>query len=578
MTSANDGESLAGMESAGTAARRMKGPRGWEIARATAEAEDVCIRPLLKRRTNLDTGASEVVPIACGSRLSSVCPPCARRYARIVRGQCREGWHLTEEPAEPEPDADTVWLMKFRADLMEQGREAQRNGDADALEDVREALADVDQQLRQDNGVRGKLPALDEPDAPAKPRQVRSTRRRQDSPDLPRKPVEQRTIGREFAGRYRPSMFTTLTLPSYGQVHTPTRGGRRCSCGRNHRPESPVLGTPVDVASYDYRREARDLIHFSALADRFWQNLRRAVGWNVQYFAVVESQRRLAPHLHAAIRGSIPRALIKQVAAATYHQVWWPPHDEPVYGGTRLPVWVPERSAWCDPDTREPLPTFEESLPGADEEPAHVVRFGDQVDIRGVLGGGEEAHRHVNYLTKYVTKAIGETYADATEAHRDHADRLLVELAVTPCSPRCPVWLLHGIQPKSAHSRMNPGLCKGNAHKRATLGVAGRRVLVSRKWTGKTRAEHAQDRRDHVHAMLSAAGLPVASTTSAGRYVWEPVSPTDPGVPSRSYLLLQAVAERRRWKAEFEQARLIVAARDATCAGGRAGEDGGSNA
>ncbi|MGW1682342.1 replication initiator [Saccharopolyspora sp. NPDC002376] len=558
------------------AARRLKGPRGWEIARATAEAEDVCIRPLLKRRTNLDTGTSEVVPIACGSRLRSVCPPCARRYARIVREQCREGWHLTEEPTSPEPDADTVSMMKFRADLMEQGRAAKRDGDDEGLEDVREALADVDRQLRADHGVRGKLPGLEEPDAPGRSRRVRSTRRRRDSPDLPRKPVDKATIGREYAGRYRPSMFTTLTLPSYGAVHSVSRGGRRCSCGKSHRRDSPVVGAPVDPDSYDYRSEARDLIHFAAMADRFWQNLRRAVGWNVQYFAVVESQRRLAPHLHAAIRGSIPRALIKQVAAGTYHQVWWPHHDDPVYGGTRVPVWVPEESAWCDPDTRQPLPTFEESLPGEEDDPAHVVRFGDQVDIRGVLGGGEEANRHVKYLTKYVTKTIGETYADASEAHRQHADRLLAELAITPCSSRCPVWLLHGIQPRGAHSRLNPGLCKANAHKRTTLGVAGRRVLVSRKWTGKTRAEHAQDRRDHVHAMLSAAGLPVADTTSSGRYVWEPVSPTDPGVPSRSYLLLQAVAERRRWKAEFEHARLIVAAGTGPPrAGGRAGEDGG---
>ena len=40
----------------------------------------------------------------------------------------------------------------------------------------------------------------------------RSTRRRQDAPNLPRRPIEKRTLGRVFAGRYRPSTFLTLTL------------------------------------------------------------------------------------------------------------------------------------------------------------------------------------------------------------------------------------------------------------------------------------------------------------------------------------------------------------------------------
>jgi hypothetical protein len=33
---------------------------------------------------------------------------------------------------------------------------------------------------------------------------------------------------------------------------------------------------------------------------------------------------------------------------------------------------------------------------------------------------------------------------------------------------------------------MTPGRCKGNAHKLKHLGIAGRRVLVSRKWSNKT--------------------------------------------------------------------------------------------
>ena len=128
---------------------------------------------------------------------------------------------------------------------------------------------------------------------------MRSTRHRQDTPDLPRVPVEHRTVGKAFrapSGRvYRPSMFVTFTLSSYGRVRSD--------------------GTPVDPSSYDYRRAALDALHFSKVVDRLWQNLRRATGYQVQYFSVVEAQRRLAPHLHAAIRGAIPRETFRQVVA-----------------------------------------------------------------------------------------------------------------------------------------------------------------------------------------------------------------------------------------------------------------------
>jgi Replication initiator protein, pSAM2 len=128
-------------------------------------------------------------------------------------------------------------------------------------------------------------------------------------------------VGQVFGGRYRPSTFLTLTLDTYDRVDS--------------------HGAAVDPDRYDYRRAARDAIHFPALLDRFWQNTRRCVGWDVQYFGTVEPQKRGAPHYHAAIRGAIPRTELRAITAATYHQVWWPAHDELVYGGERLPVWDP---------------------------------------------------------------------------------------------------------------------------------------------------------------------------------------------------------------------------------------------
>ncbi|GAA3847081.1 hypothetical protein GCM10022243_11480 [Saccharothrix violaceirubra] len=359
-----------------TRADRMRDPVAFDVVRAVAEEHGVCVRPLARERVDLDTGRVEIVPVACGSTIAAVCPSCAERNRRLRMAQCREGWHLAQEPDfTPDPPTDDQKaLTTYRADLVQAYRRAVDEGDDTGAEEVRDEVAGVDAELRQ-LGIRGALPPLD-----PRPRIARrSTRRRQDAPNLPRRPVAKRTVGRVFGGRYQPSTFLTLTLDSYGPVHGD--------------------GTPVDPTTYDYRRAARDAVHFAALLDRFVQNLRRCVGWDVQYFSTVEPQRRLAPHWHAAIRGSIPRAELRAVARATYHQVWWPAHDEIKYGGDHLPVWDARAKGFVDPTTRTPLPTWAEALDQVDE-PAHVARFGVQVHSKGILGGTEEAGRHIGYLTK----------------------------------------------------------------------------------------------------------------------------------------------------------------------------------
>ena len=159
------------------------------------------------------------------------------------------------------------------------------------------------------------------PDRPA--RRHRSTRRRQDAPDLPRRKVSPRTVGKTYTApdgkTFRPSLFVTLTCPSYGRV------------GED--------GAPADPGAYDYDRAARDALTFAALFDRFIQNLRRYLGYDVQYFAAIEPQKRLAPHVHLAIRGTIARAELRRVLAATYHQVWWPASSVVKFDGDELPVW-----------------------------------------------------------------------------------------------------------------------------------------------------------------------------------------------------------------------------------------------
>ncbi|KUP98169.1 replication initiator, partial [Thermobifida cellulosilytica] len=406
------------------------------------------------------------------------------------------------------------------------------------------------------SGLRGRIaPPPASAVAKTRPRRVRSTRRRQDAPDLPKRPMVRRTVGRAFtdpeSGRvFRPSLFLTLTCDSYGRVRSD--------------------GTPVDPASYDYRRAARDALHFSKLVDRFVQNLRRVAGFEVQYFATVEPQRRLAPHLHMAIRGTIPRAELRQIAAATYHQVWWPPTDRVVFDGDHLPIWDEATSSYLDPATGEILPTWDQALDALDADPhaqpLHVVRFGPQVDAKGVLAGSPDADRCIRYLAKYLTKDIAECHTVETVAQEQHVERLLDALRFEPCSPRCANWLRYGIQPQAAKPGLRPGFCASKAHRREYLGYAGRRVLVSRKWSGKTLADHKADRlawvlrtlgldptndRENTHP----AAFPLRFLGDGDRIAWELARPTDPDVPPREHRLLRAVGETLKRRAALHAAQ-----------------------
>ncbi|MEV0678071.1 replication initiator [Actinosynnema sp. NPDC050436] len=519
-----------------TSAERARMPLTLDVVKAAAEQHGVCTRPVLREVVDLDAGEVRIVGIRCNSTQATKCPACADRNRRSRMAQCREGWHLDHEPVAERhaPTDDQVALVTHRSDLTAGYRHAVAAGELGDADDYREGIRETDSDLRRE-GVRGNLPAVERP---ARTTPVRSTRRRQDAPNLPRRKVDRRTVGREFAGKYRPSTFVTLTLDTYGKV----------------RPD----GAPVDPDAYDYRRAARDAVHFASLVDRWWQNLRRVVGFDAQYFGTVEPQRRITPHAHFAVRGSIPHKVIRDVTAATYLQVWWPDHDEIKYSGGRLPVWDMRAKGFVDPDTGAALTTWADAVAGLDT-PSHVAQFGAQVHSKGILGGSEEAGRHIGYLTKYLTKSITEVVDTDTSARlADHADRLAAELAVTPCSERCAVWLLYGVQPKGATSRTTPGHCKGKAHRRDTLGLPGRRVLVSRRWSGKTLAEHKSDRAAFVREALEASGISKPDTDQA-RLRWAPVQAGDPHAPSRVELLMHMIAQRLKWRAEYDEAQDVLA-------------------
>jgi len=254
------------------------------------------------------------------------------------------------------------------------------------------------------------------------------------------------------------------------------------------------------------------------------------------------------------MRGTVSRADLRRVAAATYHQVWWPPCEQVVYDCV-IPVWDPDRECYVDPETGEPLPTWDDALDRLDHDPdarpLHVVRFGAQVDAQGVLAGSPDAGRCLGYLAKYLTKSIADCHTPNTDAEREHAGRLLDALRYEPCSPQCANWLRYGIQPKDAGPGLRPACCRGKAHRPEHLGYAGRRVLVSRKWSGKTLGDHRADRRAWVVQLLGNT----EPAPDPARYAWHPVATGDPDLRPLPRRLLLALAERVRWRAALDEAK-----------------------
>jgi len=533
-----------------TRAERLSMPLARDAIRQLAEARGGCTRPVQLRRTDITTGQVDQVLVPCGATLEHTCRSCADRARSLRAQQCREGWHLEDEPDSGPPVPDETqesWLtLRAEAQVRRDHALAQRE-DTTGLDEL---IGELDDHIT-DSGIRGCLTPSGSGDHDRRPaRRSRSTRRRQDTPDLPKRPMTARTTGRVFGApdgrRYRPSMFLTLTCDSYGKVG----------------PD----GTPADPGRYDYQRAARDALHFAALFDRLIQNLRRYLGYDLQYFAAIEPQKRLAPHVHLAIRGTVSRTDLRQVIAATYHQVWWPPTGTVRFDSDHLPVWHEATGRYLDPATGELLPTWDEALDaiGPRDEPVHVARFGPKFDAQGVLGGSRDSARCIGYLTKYLTKQLAGCHTPDTDAQAAHVDRLVDALRYEPCSPGCANWLRYGVQPDNPRPGMRPGQCKGKAHRREHLGYAGRRVLVSRKWSGKTLADHRGDRKAWLIAMLD---LPAADP---GQYTWERVTPADHDHMPPGRRLLHVLTDRARWQAALTQARRRAQDTDDLPATGRA--------
>lgn len=187
------------------------------------------------------------------------------------------------------------------------------------------------------------------------------------------------------------------------------------------------------------------------------------------------------------------------------------------------------------------------------------IRASSAPRSRGALDAG----RTIRYITKYITKHAADCHAVETDRQQQHRDRLWHELQRTPCSDRCAIWLLYGIQPRKAHAKLQPGRCKAKVHQRDTLGIGGRRILVSRNWSGKTLTDHRHDAHAWVKNLLGVAvdleQAPTAPSSqpanAAKPYAWEVARPDDPDVPPLQHRLMHAITERIRRKRELQAAQ-----------------------
>src|SRR6201995_5166827 len=122
-------------------------PLARQVVRDLAAEHGACLRPVQLRRTDLDPGHVEQVLIPCGHTLASICPSCAER-ARILRAaQCREGWHLENEPViDPDPATEDQRATGTDRAEAQADRDALANEGLDTGE-LDERIGELDQDI-----------------------------------------------------------------------------------------------------------------------------------------------------------------------------------------------------------------------------------------------------------------------------------------------------------------------------------------------------------------------------------------------------------------------------------------------
>src|SRR5215472_1150236 len=129
-----------------TRAGRLAMPLARDVVRELAVTNGGCVRPVQLRRTDIQTGQVEQVLVPCGHTLASVCPSCAERAKTLRAAQCREGWHLEDEPAvDPDPATDDQkWWIEKRAEAQQLRDQAAAGQDTAELDEL---ITELDGEL-----------------------------------------------------------------------------------------------------------------------------------------------------------------------------------------------------------------------------------------------------------------------------------------------------------------------------------------------------------------------------------------------------------------------------------------------
>jgi hypothetical protein len=371
-----------------------------------------------------------------------------------------------------------------------------------------------------------------------------------------------------------PTVFVTLTAPSFGIVHTRSLGpdgrprrcrprrdapicehGARLSCAAVHDENDPRLGEPICPECFDH---AGAVIWNNALSE-LWRRttiylpraLARLTGMTqkrlrglvrVSYVKVAEYQRRGLVHLHVVIR------LDRAMPAYRAREVKPPPAR---FGGELLQEAI-----------RATVDAVSAPLP--DELGGGAIVWGDELELRPIADGrarGEIA----GYLAKYATKSTELAGGVVHRVTEQQVDALPVRDHV-----RAYLHAAFKLAGDAALADRRFGPC---AH---TLGYRGHCLTKSRHYSTTFKALR-EAREHHVHQQILARSRDAAQRALAGaearvarfRYTGQGhITAAD------AYLAASAAARAREQRLAARDAFASVRFDDITMEGSSRGDSG----
>jgi hypothetical protein len=212
-----------------------------------------------------------------------------------------------------------------------------------------------------------------------------------------------------------PRLFTTLTAPSFGAVHSRDATGRRCrprrdagncehgrplGCGIRHSENDPLLGQPICADCYDYPAHVLWHAHVGELWARTVRTIRRHLASTagitqtdfrnharLSFAKVAEYQRRGAVHFHAVIR-----------------------LDGPDGPDTAPPDWA--TASLLEDVIRNAVATVSASPPYSTGLGEYVCRWGTQLDVHSIKESIKDElitpDAVAAYIGKYISKSVGD--------------------------------------------------------------------------------------------------------------------------------------------------------------------------